>query len=397
MSSHTAYLDCFSGISGDMLLAALLDAGLPLALLEEQLARLPLSGYQLQFSRERRGGISAGHLQVRVEEKQNPRGWREISALLEQAELAAQVKELARRIFTALAAAEGKIHDCPPEKVHFHEVGALDSIVDIVGAAIGLHHFAIRHLACSPLPMARGWVNCQHGPLPLPAPATMELLRGLPVYGVDLEMELVTPTGAAVVKALAQEFGPLPPLTLSAIGYGAGSRERPDGRPNLLRLLIGRPKLTDESQEVEVIETQLDDWAAEGFPHLCEQLFARRALDVSLTPLLMKKGRPGYLLRVLADPAHAHDLKDCLLSETTAIGLRFHRQQRLTLPRRPGRVTTPWGEIAVKKVETPQGSVLYPEYESCRAAARRHQVPLLRIHSHVAALPPEQCKEEQDG
>ena len=200
-------------------------------------------------------------------------------------------------------------------------------------------------------------------------------------------MELVTPTGAAIVKALASEFGPLPPMTISAIGYGAGGKERPDGRPNLLRLLIGRERPAAEAQEIEVIETQLDDWSAEGFPHLCEQLFARRALDLSLTPLLMKKGRPGYLLRVLADPAHAYALKECLLSETTAIGLRFRREQRLTLPRQAGLVDTPWGEIAVKKVETPRGPVLYPEYESCRSAARRHLIPLLRIHTEVAALP----------
>lgn len=398
MTYNTAYLDCFSGISGDMLLGALLDAGLPLADLEEQLARLPVSGYRLEFHRKPQGAIKAGRLQVTIlEEGHGQRSWREINTLLERSGLALPVKEQAQKIFAGLAETEGKIHGCPPEEVHFHEVGALDSLVDVVGAAIGFNHFGIRRLACSPLPLGRGWVECQHGPLPLPAPATLELLRGLPVYGVDLEMELVTPTGAAIIKALATEFGPPPPMKLDSIGYGAGSRQRPDGRPNLLRLLIGQERQADEAQEIEVIETQLDDWAAEGFPHLCEQLFARRALDVSLTPLLMKKGRPGYLLRVLAEPAHAHDLKSCLLSETTAIGLRFHREQRLTLPRSAGRVATPWGEITVKKVVTPRGTVLYPEYESCRAAARRHQVPLLQIHTHVAALSPEQCQEEQDG
>ena len=380
-----------------MLLAALLDAGLDPNHLQEQLARLKLPGYRLEFAREQRGGIRAGRLRVIVDREQPHRPWRQIDTLLAEADLAPGIKERARRVFSLLAEAESKIHGCPPEEVHFHEVGGVDAIVDIVGAAIGCHFFGIEELECSPLPVAQGWVECAHGPLPLPAPATLELLRGLPIYGVDLAMELITPTGAALIKGLVSRFGPPPPLTLARIGYGAGSKMRPDGRPNLLRLLIGSSREVGEAQEVEVIETQLDDWNAEGFPHLCEQLFALAALDVSLTPLLMKKGRPGYLLRVLADPAHAQTLKECLLCETTAIGLRFHRQQRLTLPRQTGTVATPWGEIAVKKVETPEGPVLYPEYESCRAAARRHRVPLPRITSLVAATSPDQFKENNNG
>lgn len=384
----TAYLDCFSGIAGDMLLAAMLDAGLPREHLQEQLAGLKLGGYQLDYRRVDRNGLAAGALRVLVSEAQTPRRtWRDIRALLEGADLKACCRETALQIFTLLAAAEAKIHGQKPEEVHFHEVGGVDSIIDIVGAAIGWDYFGIKKLVCSPLPMGRGWVMCAHGPLPLPAPATLELLRDTPTYGVELEMELVTPTGAALVKGLASDFGPPPPLTIERLGYGAGSGQRPDGRPNLLRLLLGRETAVAESQEIEVIETQLDDWAAEGFPHLCQRLFELRALDVSLTPLLMKKGRPGYLLRVLADPACGHDLKECLLTETTAIGLRFHRQQRCTLPRQKGRVETPWGPIAVKKVHAPDGPRLYPEYESCQAAAQRHRVPLLTIHTRVAGLP----------
>ncbi|MDZ7641092.1 MAG: nickel pincer cofactor biosynthesis protein LarC [Desulfurivibrio sp.] len=384
----TAYLDCFSGIAGDMLLAAMLDAGLPLEHLQEQLQKLQLDGYQLAYHRADRNGLAAGALRVLVTKAQTPhRSWRDIRALLEGAELKASCRETALQIFATLAAAEAKIHGGAPEEVHFHEVGGVDSIVDIVGVAIGWDFFGITRLLCSPLPLGQGWVESAHGPLPLPAPATLELLRTTPTYGVEVAMELVTPTGAAIVRSLAADFGPPPPLTIEQIGYGAGSGQRPDGRPNLLRLLLGRETAVAEAQEIEVIETQLDDWAAEGFPHLCQRLFELRALDVSLTPLLMKKGRPGYLLRVLADPACGHDLKECLLTETTAIGLRFHRQQRRTLPREKGSVETPWGPIAVKKVHAPDGPRLYPEYESCQAAATRHRVPLLTIHTRVAGLP----------
>jgi pyridinium-3,5-bisthiocarboxylic acid mononucleotide nickel chelatase len=389
-----AYLDCFSGVAGDMLLAALLDAGLPLTHLRAQLSLLPLAGYDLDYGSTRQGGIRAGRLRVPVGSAQPPRSWPAIRALLDESHLEKKVKERARQIFSLLASAEAKVHGLEPEEVHFHEVGAVDSLVDIVGVAIGLDYFAVERLACSPLPLGRGWVQTSHGPLPLPAPATLELLRDLPVYGLDLPMELVTPTGAAIVKALAADFGPPPPMTLQHLGYGAGSSQRPDGKPNLLRLLIGRPQDPAEAQSVEVIETQVDDWSGESFPYLCERLFARGALDVSLTPLLMKKGRPGYLLRVLAEPAAAHGLKHCLLSETTAIGLRFRLEQRLTLPRQKGVVATPWGEIAVKKVETPSGPMLYPEYESCRVAARNHDVPLVRIQAHVAATAPGEFRPE---
>lgn len=372
-----------------MLLAALLDAGLPRDYLERQLTALPPGGYRWDFERREQGGLLAGHLRIRLAsgENRSHRPWAEIEAMLTAAPLEAAVRATALAVFRTLAAAEGRIHGRPPAEVHFHEVGAVDSIVDIVGVAAGLHYFGIDKLICSPLPLGRGWVNSAHGPLPLPAPATVELLKEVPVYGTELEMELVTPTGAAIVKTLARDFGPPPPMIIEQTGYGAGSKERADGRPNLLRLLVGREWQVAEAQEVEVIETQLDDWAAEGFAHLCQRLFALGALDVSLTPLLMKKGRPGQLLRVLADPHQAPQLRRCLLSETTAIGLRFRREQRQTLPREQGVVSTPWGEIMVKKVLAPDGERLHPEYESCRQAALRHQVSLLRIQTHVAGLP----------
>jgi uncharacterized protein (TIGR00299 family) protein len=381
-----AYLDCFSGIAGDMLLGALIDAGLPVETLSGQLRLLPLSGYEIRVEERKKGGIRAKQVVVAVTEEQPHRTWPQIRAMIEESTLAAGVKAKAVAVFHALAEAEGRVHGVAPEEVHFHEVGAADSIVDIVGTAIGLEHLGITRLAGSPLPMGRGWVECAHGRLPLPGPAVVELLKGVPSYGVDLEQELVTPTGAAIVKALCRAFGPTPPMTISAVGYGSGSQQLANGQPNLLRLILGQGLDVQEAQTIEVIETHLDDWAPEGFPYLCEQLFSLKALDVALAPIQMKKGRPGFLLTVLSDPAHALSIKQCILSETTAIGLRFHTAQRLTLPRQIGTVQTPWGAIGVKRVETPSGVVLYPEYESCRAAAEKHNVPLKQLYAHISGL-----------
>ena len=390
MSDHraatTGYLDCFSGIAGDMLLGALIDAGLPPEVLTDQLALLPLTGYALRVEERKNGAIRSKQAVVVVTEEQPHRTWPQIRAMLSESALSAGVKAKALAVFGVLAEAEGKVHGVSPEAVHFHEVGAADAIVDIVGAAIGLEHLGISRLIASPLPMGRGWVECAHGRLPLPAPAVMELLTGVPSYGVDLSQELVTPTGAAVVKALCQGYGPMPPMTIATVGYGSGTQQLANGQPNLLRLILGQSREVQEAQTVEVIETHLDDWAPEGFPYLCEQLFGLQALDVALAPIQMKKGRPGFLLTVLSDPAHALAIKQCILSETTAIGLRFHTAQRLTLPRQLGTVQTPWGAIGVKRVETPTGVVLYPEYESCRAAAIAHGVPLKAIYAHISGL-----------
>lgn len=381
-----AYLDCFSGISGDMLLGALIDAGLPLAVLTEQLQRLSLTGYRLQVQERKTGAIRAKQFMVAVTEHQHHRTWPQIRAMIAESSLSDGIKAGALAVFAALAEAEGRVHGVGPEQVHFHEVGAVDSIVDIVGIAIGLDFLKVAKLACAPLPMPRGWVDCAHGRQPLPAPAVLELAQGLPAYGVELGQELVTPTGAAVAKALCHEFGPLPAMTISTVGYGSGSQQLANNQPNLLRLVVGHETHLREAQTVEVIETHLDDWTPEGFPYLCEQLFGLQALDVALTPIQMKKGRPGFLLTVLSDPAHTLAIKQCILSETTAIGLRFHPARRLTLPRQLGTVQTPWGEIGVKQVETPAGTVLYPEYESCRQAAASLGVPLKHIYSHISGL-----------
>ena len=379
-----AYIDCFSGISGDMFLGALLDAGLPEEELRRQLSLLKLDGYTLTVGKKSCGAIAATTLSVQTAESHPHRTLGDVRQLIAASRLAEPVKKTALAIFSLLAEAEGKVHGRPVDTVHFHEVGGIDAIIDIVSAAIGLACLNITHLHCAPLPMPRGWVRCAHGLLPLPAPAVCELLQGAPTYGVELEQELVTPTGAAIVKALAADFGPMPTMTMTGVGYGAGSQELSNGQPNLLRLVLGTTRMPVESQEVEVVETHLDDWSPETFPYLSERLFSLSALDVALIPIQMKKGRPGFLLRVICDRATSLPIKECILSETTAIGLRFRTEQRWTLPREGGTVPTRWGAVRVKKVATPAGEVLTPEYEDCKRVAVAHGVPIKAVYAEVA-------------
>ncbi len=380
-----AYTDTFSGISGDMFLGALLDAGLPEKLLKKELAKLPISGYQFHSSKTKANSLSATQISITLSGDHHPhRSWSSIKKLIKQSDLQPQVIEKSLAIFRELAQAEAAVHGCSPEDVHFHEVGAVDSIIDTVGAAIGLHYFGIKQLVSSPLPMTSGWTQCDHGKLPLPAPAVCELIKDIPVYGIDLSQELVTPTGAAILKASCSSFGPFPAMTVERVGYGAGTRKIDDGRPNLLRLVIGTSACVSEAQEVEVIDTHLDDFSPEGFPYLSELLFKKGALDVALIPMQMKKGRPGFLLRVVSDQATAWELKKCILTESTAIGLRSRIEQRWTLPRQTGSVQTALGKLAVKKVTTPVGDVLYPEYEHCRRVAKEKNIPLHRVYAAIS-------------
>lgn len=388
---RTAYLDCFSGVSGDMLLGALLDVGLPEPVLREAVAALQLDGVTLEISRPVVQGFAATRVQVHVpchdhDHHHAHRHLAEITALLDRAGLNPKVRARALAVFTRLAEAEAVVHGTTPDRIHFHEVGADDALVDIVGTVAGLAWLGVERLVCSPLPLTGGWVACAHGEVPLPAPAVCRLLAGVPVYGEDLRQELVTPTGAALVRELAAGFGPLPPLRLERTGYGAGMRERSDGRPNLLRLLLGESLEVAEAQRVEVLETHLDDWNPEFWPYLSDRLMAAGALDVCLVPMHMKKGRPGFLLRVITAPAASQQLIQILLAETTAIGLRRRSEERVTLPRATVTVPTPWGPLAAKRVQTPDGPVLTPEYEACRAVAERHRVPLHTVYAAVRCV-----------
>ncbi len=382
-SMRIGYADCFSGVSGDMLLGALIHAGLDRVHLAEELAKLHLSGLDMQIIDRTVQSIGCVQVEVSSKRRQELRTLPAILALLQGSDLDATVIDRASQVFRALAIAEAKVHNIAVEEVHFHEVGALDTLVDVVGVVFGLQQLGIRRLVSSPLPTGHGFVECAHGLLPLPAPAVCELLKGIPTYGVDLTQELVTPTGAALIATLAESFAPLPPLTITATGYGSGSRVLTNGQPNLLRLIIGDAVSVIESQVVEVIETNLDDWNPEGFPHLTELLFARGAVDVTLTPVHMKKGRPGFTLQVISPLDKAHPLKEAILVHTTAIGLRFRREERQTLPRQIVTVTTRWGMIKAKKVLTPAGWVVHPEYEECRKLALSHGLPLSEVYNEV--------------
>ena len=382
-SMRIGYVDCFSGVSGDMLLGALIHAGLDREHLADELAKLCLPGLDMQISGATVQSISCIQVKVNSDRRQEFRTLPAILALLQNSVLDAPVVERASAVFLALAKAEAKVHNIAVEQVHFHEVGALDTIVDVVGTVFGLQQMGIHRLVSSPLPTGHGFIECAHGLLPLPAPAVCELLQGIPTYGVDLRQELVTPTGAALIATLADSYGSLPPLTITTTGYGAGSRMLTNGQPNLLRLIIGDAVGVMESQVVEVIETNLDDWSPEGFPHLTELLFAGGAVDVTLTPVHMKKGRPGFTLQVISPPAFAHPLKETILAHTSAIGLRFRREERQTLPRQIVTVTTAWGEIKAKKVLTPTGWVVHPEYEECRKVALRYGLPLAEVYNEV--------------
>lgn len=380
-----AYLDCFSGISGDMMLGALLDLGLDEDRLREGLSALPLSGYRVEVSRESRQGMAGTRVQVIVDEASQPhRHYRDIRSLIDQSPLPDAIRELAGDIFQRVARAEATVHGVPEERVHFHEVGAVDSIVDIVGAALGLHALGIRRCYVSSLPLGGGFVRCAHGVLPVPAPATLEILKGMRVRDLAVEAELVTPTGAAIAAALAGPGHPAPPpMRVLGTGYGAGKRDLP--HPNLLRVVLAEGAAGYEEDDVQVIETQMDDLQPEVYGHLMERLLQSGALDVYLVPVQMKKGRPGVLVRVIADPADTLRISELLFRETTTLGVRLSRSRRVKLQRRAGTVSTVFGPVQVKIVEGPclEGPEVRPEYEACRRVAEANRVPLRAVYEEV--------------
>lgn len=379
-----AYCDAFSGISGDMLVAALLDLGLELDRLEAECAKLSLDGYTVQQSERMVNGIRAVGFNVEVEEGRQPeRSFRSISDMLAASSLDPAVKTTALEIFTKLAEAEAHVHRVSVEDVHFHEVGAVDSILDVVGVAVGIHALGIQAVYTSPLPLGSGFVSARHGRLPVPGPATAELIKGFPVRFEDGESELVTPTGAAVLAALAR---PDPPeFSIVRTGYGAGQRQLAD-RPNVLRVCIGHSPPDDRSADLRmdrliVLETHIDDLNPEWYEHVMERLFAAGARDVSVTPVHMKKNRPGVLLWVLCDLGDRDRLSHIILTETSTLGLRSYPVSRLSLRREHRHVVTEYGTVRVKCSYPPDGRVNHsPEYEDCKRLARQHSVPLGAVY-----------------
>ena len=385
-----AYLDCSSGISGDMFLSACLDSGLEAEALLIELAKIELGSYQCKPERVMRGGLTGTHVEIAVPEKQPHRHLASIERLIDSSALSASVKERSRKIFRRLGEAEARLHAQPIEKVHFHEVGAVDAIVDIVGACIAIELLGIEELVASPINVGSGRVTAAHGSLPVPAPATAELLRGIPVYSSGIEAELATPTGAAIVSTLAASFGPLPAMKIDRIGYGAGGRDLP-GHPNLLRLLLGTRNSglgtrVSQSDEVLVIETSIDDMSPEIYGYLVERALEAGALDISCTPIQMKKNRPGLDIRVLARPDQAEALADLIFAETTTLGLRISTAERRVLDREFLNVGTEYGPIRVK-VGRRNGKVLNvaPEFEDCRRVAAERSIPLKDVMNAARA------------
>jgi uncharacterized protein (TIGR00299 family) protein len=379
--ARVAYVDCIGGVAGDMLLGALLDAGASVDRLRGVPTALGLSGVAIHIERVERQGVGALHVEVVAAGEPDPhRSWREIRDLLESR----AARPDALRIFTRLAEAEAAVHGVQVEDVHFHELGAIDTIVDVCGAVELLAELGIDRLVCSPLPVARGLTRAAHGILPTPSPATVELLRGAPLYGVESEAELVTPTGAAVVSTLAEAFGPLPPLTLDQVGYGAGTRDLPD-RPNLVRVLTGEGAPAPQS-EVALLETNLDDLNPELVPDAVERCFAAGALDVWTVPAQMKKGRPGIVLAALARPADERAVAHAILEETSALGLRVSRLSRYELAREERTVQVDGGTVRVK-LGLLDGRVVNvaPEHDDCAEVARLTGRPVKSVWAAALA------------
>jgi uncharacterized protein (TIGR00299 family) protein len=379
-----AYLDCFSGVSGDMFLGALLDAGLPLEELERAIRTLSLEGYNLKALRQEKNHLSGTRFEVTVEkEKQVSRTFADIKDIIQASRLSQHVKARSIEVFESIAVEEGKIHHCPPEEVHFHEVGATDSIIDIVGTVFGIEHLGIAALYASAVPLGSGFAETRHGRIPIPAPATVALLKGIPVYDSGLKQEIVTPTGAALLKSLVAHFGHMPAMVVDAVGYGVGTRDLPD-RPNLLRIMVGREQTEAQTETVVILEANLDDTNPEWFGFLMDRLFEAGALDVVFCPIQMKKNRPGVLIQVMGKPHQRDTFVDILFKESPTLGVRFRYSQRKVLERSSLEIDSPWGKMRVKKVLRPDGSFdIMPEYEACRKIAQETGVPLKEIYRWV--------------
>ena len=379
-----AYFDCFSGISGDMTLGALMHLGVPREWLEQQLRALPLEEFRLELEDKTTHGITGKHARVVVEHEPHARHYKTIRDLVSQASLSSWVKEQGLEIFRRLAHAEAEVHGQPVDKVHFHEVGGTDAIADIMGSLLALEFLGVTEVQSSPLPHGTGFVKCAHGLLPVPAPATMILLKGCPTYGTDVPCELVTPTGAAIISTLATRFGPSPSMTMEGVGYGMGTRIL-ESRPNGLRVILGKPEPVLQTDRVLTVETNIDDMNPEIFGYVQQRLFEQGALDVAWVPMFMKKNRPATLVRVLCPLQAKDEVVRTLLLETTATGVRFFETAREKLPREEIFLMTKFGSIRAKRITCLNGTVrVTPEYEACAKIAREKNIPLVRLYDMIA-------------
>ena len=384
-----AYFDCFSGISGDMTVGSLLDAGLKIGTLEKELKKLGLTGYQLEVDKVVKKGISATQFKVRIKEEGVERRFKDILTIIEKSKLDEEIKKETKKIFFNIAQAESKIHRKDLDKIHFHEIGGLDSIIDITSAVIGIKTLGIEEIYSSALPVGKGFVKCAHGVIPVPAPATLELLKNIPTYSGGIESEMITPTGAGIIGTLAKSFRERPLMKIERTGYGAGEKEFTI--PNLLRISIGEKILKDEHSkdgyvrdEAVLIETNIDDMNPEFYDYIMERLFSQGALDAFLTPIQMKKNRPAHMLSIVVYEQNLKEILEVLFSESTTLGVRIREIKRLRLAQQNFIAETKYGKIKVK-VGIFKGEIknIAPEYEDCKKMAKQHQVPLKEVYEET--------------
>lgn len=384
-----AYFDCFSGISGDMTVGSLLDAGLKIGTLEKELKKLGLTGYQLEVDKVVKKGISATQFKVRIKEEGVERRFKDILTIIEKSKLDEEIKKETKKIFFNIAQAESKIHRKDLDKIHFHEIGGLDSIIDITSAVIGIKTLGIEEIYSSALPVGKGFVKCAHGVIPVPAPATLELLKNIPTYSGGIESEMITPTGAGIIGTLAKSFRERPLMKIERTGYGAGEKEFTI--PNLLRISIGEKILKDEhskdgyvSDEAVLIETNIDDMNPEFYDYIMERLFSQGALDAFLTPIQMKKNRPAHMLSIVVYEQNLKEILEVLFSESTTLGVRIREIKRLRLAQQNFIAETKYGKIRVK-VGIFKGKIknVAPEYEDCKKIAKQHKVPLKEVYEET--------------
>jgi len=378
------YFDCFSGISGDMALGALLDLGIDVETWKKELDKLSLDKFEVRTTKRRKGILEGTDVEVISHDSTTHRNLSRILEILERSSLPPSVKQLSQKMFLKLGEAESRVHGIPLSEVHFHEIGAIDTIIDIVGTAIALELLKIDLVYSSPLPLGEGFIEFSHGTIPVPAPATLELLKGIPIYSQGVKGELVTPTGAVIVSTLAKDFGPLPLLKIEKVGYGVGKHDY--GPLNWLRVFLGETCFEFEEDKNVVVEANIDDMNPQVYEYLQEKLFQKGALDVTMTPIIMKKSRPGILLSVLARPEREREIIDVIFRESTSIGVRTYQVEKRMAKREIQEIESPWGKVRVKVSRYQEMVQITPEYEDCKRIAQREGIPLKAVIREIERL-----------
>ncbi|MCX7796943.1 MAG: nickel pincer cofactor biosynthesis protein LarC [bacterium] len=378
------YFDCFNGISGDMILGALFDLGLDREVWLRELGKLEISGYRVEIEKKRKGPLIGTDVNIIVEDKVTHRHAKEILDIVSNSRLEDEIREKSLKILTRIAQAESSIHNEPLEEVHLHELGGIDTVVDVVGSVIGLKLLGIERVYSSPLPLGEGFIETAHGRLPIPAPATIELLKGVPVYSNGIRGELVTPTGAGIISTLSYSFGPIPSVTIEKIGYGAGKKDF--AIPNMLRAIMGEIYQEKQKDTNTIIDVNIDDMNPQICGYLMDKLFEMGALDVFFTPIYMKKSRPAIKLTVIS-PNHLVDkIVNVIFRETTSIGVRTYQVEKIMLPREIVNIDTPWGSVRVKVSYLNGTAKVMPEYDDCKAIAERTGTPIQEVMKEILTL-----------